>query len=220
MGQKVNPRAYRTAPTLMYSWTSQLFAERANYTSMLHQDLDIRAIIEQRKDYIQAQISEIQIERFPNKNITINIHAKKPGVVIGKSGNGIEKLKKEIEKISNDDIYINIHEVKKPNIDALIIAKNIATQLEDRVSAKRAMKTASQASMKQGAKGIKIACSGRNGGAEIARTEKHSEGRMPRHTLRAIIDYGFAEAKTTFGIIGVKVWVYKGDYVDNKKKSN
>jgi small subunit ribosomal protein S3 len=218
MGQKVNPHGFRVGPTLIKGWDSVMYAER-HYKILFIQDLEIRNLI--NKGYVQAQVSRILIERPSNKSIIINIFAKKPGVIIGKSGNDIDKLKKDVKKITNlEEIYINIHEIKKPNIDAAIIAQTIAMQLEKRVSFRKAMKTAIQACFKQGGLGMKAACSGRLGGAEIARTEWYREGRVPLHTLRADIDYATAEAKTTYGIIGVKIWVYKGDHVENKKKHN
>ena len=217
MGQKVNPHGFRVGPTLIKGWDSILYA-RNNYSDLFLQDVSIRNLI--NKGYNQAQISRIVIERPSNKSIIINIHARKPGVIIGKSGNDIEKLKKDIQKLTSHEIYINIHEIKKPNIDAAIIAQTIATQLEKRVSFRKAMKMAMQASFKQGGLGIKISCSGRLGGAEIARTEWYREGRVPLHTLRADIEYSLAEAITTYGVIGVKVWVYKGDYVETRKRYN
>lgn len=218
MGQKVNPHGFRVGPTLIKGWDSVLFAER-HYKTLFIQDLEARSLI--NKNYVQAQVSRVLIERPSNKSIIINIFAKKPGVIIGKSGNDIDRLKKDIQKITSlDEVYINIHEVKKPNIDAAIIAQTIAMQLEKRVSFRKAMKTAIQACFKQGGLGIKVACSGRLAGAEIARTEWYREGRVPLHTLRADIDYSTAEANTTYGVIGIKVWVYKGDYVENKKKYN
>lgn len=217
MGQKVNPHGFRVGPTLIKGWDSVLYAEK-DYSKLLIQDLSIRNLI--NKDYSQAQVSRVLIERPSNKSIIVNIYAKKPGVIIGKSGSDIEKLKKDIQKISDSEVFINIHEVKKPNIDAAIIAQTIAAQLEKRVSFRKAMKMAIQACFKQGGQGIKVSCSGRLGGAEIARTEWYREGRVPLHTLRADIEYSLAEAITTYGVIGVKVWVYKGDYVESKKKYN
>jgi len=218
MGQKINPRGFRIGPTLIKGWDSILYADK-HYKTLLLQDLKIRALI--NKNYVLAQVSRILIERPSNKSIIINIHAKKPGIIIGKSGNDIDKLKKDVQKIANlEEAYINIHEVKKPNIDAVIVAQTIAQQLEKRVSFRKAMKMAIQACFKQSGQGIKLSCSGRLGGAEIARTEWYREGRVPLHTLRADIDYGTAEAKTTYGIIGVKAWIYKGDHAENRKKYN
>lgn len=217
MGQKVNPHGFRVGPTLIKGWDSVLYAEK-DYGDLLIQDLKIRNLI--NKNCAQAQISRILIERSSNRSSVVTIYAKKQGVIIGKGGNEIERLKKDIQNISRGDVYINIHEVKKPNIDAPIIAQTIATQLEKRVSFRKAMKMAIQSCFKQGGQGIKISCSGRLGGAEIARTEWYREGRVPLHTLRADIEYSTAEARTTYGVIGVKVWVYKGDYTEVKKKYN
>lgn len=217
MGQKVNPHGFRVGPTLIKGWDSVLYAEK-NYPILLQEDLKIRHLI--TSAYTQAQVSRVLIERSPNGNVVINIHAKKPGVIIGKSGNDIEKLKKNLQKIAKGEIYINIHEVKKPNLDAAITAQTIAAQLEKRVSFKKAMKMAMQSCMKQGGQGIKVSCAGRLGGAEIARTEWYIEGKLPLHTIRADIDYSTAEAITTYGVIGVKVWVYKGEYAESKKRYN
>ncbi|WP_341756200.1 MULTISPECIES: 30S ribosomal protein S3 [unclassified Candidatus Tisiphia] len=218
MGQKVNPHGFRVGPTLIKGWDSVLYAEK-HYKVLFIQDLEVRNLI--NRNYVQAQVSRVLIERPSNKNVIINIFAKKPGVIIGKSGNDIDKLKKHVQKITGlEEIYINIHEVKKPNIDATIIAQTIAVQLEKRVSFRKAMKTAIQACFKQGGLGIKVACSGRLAGAEIARTEWYREGRVPLHTLRANIDYATAEAMTTYGVIGIKIWVYRGDHVENRKKHN
>jgi small subunit ribosomal protein S3 len=217
MGQKVNPHGFRVGPTLIKGWDSVLYAEK-DYSALLIQDLRIRKLITSK--YVQAQVSRVLIERASNKNVVVNIYARKPGVIIGKSGNDIERLKKEILKISPYEVYINIHEIKKPNIDAAIVAQTIAAQLEKRGSFRKAMKMAMQACFKQGGLGIKVSCSGRLGGAEIARTEWYREGRVPLHTLRADISYGLAEAITTYGVIGIKVWVYNGDYTENRRKHN
>ena len=183
MGQKVNPHGFRVGPTLIKGWDSVLFAER-HYKVLFLQDLEVRSLI--NKNYAQAQISRVLIERPSNKSVIISIFARKPGVIIGKSGNDIDRLKKDIQKATSlEEVYINIHEVKKPNIDAAIIAQTIALQLEKRGSFRKAMKTAIQACFKQGGLGIKVACSGRLAGAEIARTEWYREGRVPLHTLRA-----------------------------------
>lgn len=216
MGQKVNPHGFRVGPTLIKGWDSVLYAKK-NYSELLIQDLSVRRLI--YKECAQAGVSRVLIERPSNNAVIVNISAKKPGVIIGKSGSDIEKLKKDIQRLTKiKEVYINIHEVKKPNIDPSIIAQTIAAQLEKRASFRKAMKTAMQASLKQGARGIKVSCSGRLGGAEIARTEWYREGRVPLHTLRADIAYSTAEAITTYGVIGVKVWVYKGDYVETRKK--
>ena len=208
MGQKVNPHGFRVGPTLFKGWESVLYAKK-DYAEKLLQDLKVRALI--MKEYKLAQVSRVLIKR-PSNGFVVNIYAKKPGIIIGKSGSDIEKLKSKVQKITKGEVFINIHEVKKSGIDAHIISQSIAQQLENRISFRKAMKTAIQNCFKQGGKGIKVACSGRLGGAEIARTEWYREGRVPLHTLRADIDYGTSEALTTYGIIGVKVWVYKGDY--------
>jgi small subunit ribosomal protein S3 len=216
MGQKVNPHRFRVGPTLIKNWDSILYAEK-DYGTFLIQDVMVRRLITQK--HKQAQISRIIIERPSNKRVIVNIHARKPGVIIGKSGADIESLKKAITKLTlGSEVYINIHEIKKPDIDAEIIGQGIAQQLEKRVSFRRAMKRAMQSCMKQGAFGIKVSCAGRLGGAEIARTEWYKEGRVPLHTLRADIDYATAKAMTTYGVIGIKVWVYKGDVVETKAR--
>jgi small subunit ribosomal protein S3 len=209
MGQKVNPHGFRVGPTLYIDWDSIMYADK-DYAVKLLQDLKIRALI--NKTYKIAQISRVVVNRT-SSNVVVNIFAKKPGIIIGKSGSDIEKLKKDVQKMVGVDVFINIHEVKKYNLDAAITAQTIATQLESRVSFRKAMKMAIQNCFKQGGKGIKVACSGRLGGAEIARTEWYREGRVPLHTLRADIDYSTSEALTTYGKIGVKVWIYRGDYI-------
>lgn len=215
MGQKVNPHGFRVGPTLNKDWDSVLYAEK-DYARKLIEDLKIRALITKR--YKVAQVSKVIIHRSSG-NVVINIYARKPGIIIGKSGADIEKLKKDVYDIVACEVFINIHEVKKPALDASITAQGIAHQLESRVSFRKAMKTAMQNAMKQGgAKGIKVACSGRLGGAEIARTEWYREGRVPLHTLRADIDYSGAEAHTTYGVIGVKVWIFRGDYAGSKRQ--
>jgi len=216
MGQKVDPRGFRTGPTLIKGWDSVMYAEK-NYGDLLIQDLKIRKLVNQR--CASANVSRVVIERVSGKSVIVNIHARRPGVIIGKSGGDIEKLKKDIVKMSATEVYINIHEVKKPDIDGALVAQGIAAQLEKRVSFRRAMKRAMQSAFKQGAKGIRVEVSGRLGGAEIARTEWYREGRVPLHTLRADIDYATAEAHTTYGVIGVKVWVYKGEFVESRRKN-
>ncbi|MGC0371824.1 MAG: hypothetical protein DGJ47_000525 [Rickettsiaceae bacterium] len=216
MGQKVNPHGFRVGPTLFKGWDSVFYAEKKDYAVKLLEDLKIRSLIKKRCK--SAQVSQVIIQRS-SSSIVVNVHVKKPGIVIGKSGSDIEKLKKEVHKISGTEAFINIHEVKKHAIDAPIVAQSIAQQLESRVSFRKAMKTAIQNAFKQGAKGIKVACSGRLGGAEIARTEWYREGRVPLHTLRADIHYSTAEAITTYGVIGIKVWIYKGEFNQKIKKS-
>jgi len=214
MGQKVNPHGFRVGPTLFRNWESIFYAKK-DYAKKLLEDIQIRSLI--IKEYKLAQISRVMIQR-PSNSVIVNIYAKKPGIIIGKSGTDIEKLKKDVEKITSTEVFINIHEVKRPGIDVNIVAQTIAQQLENRISFRKAMKTAIQNSLKQGAKGVKVACSGRLGGAEIARNEWYREGRVPLHTLRADICYGTAEATTTYGVIGVKVWIYKGVFIQKNRR--
>jgi small subunit ribosomal protein S3 len=205
MGQKVNPIGLRLG--VNRTWDSRWFASR-DYGKLLHQDLKLRAYIMDRLN--QAGASRVVIER-PAKKARITIHTARPGVVIGKKGADIEKLRQDIAKMTNSEVALNIVEIRKPEIDAKLVAENIAQQLVRRVAFRRAMKRAVQSAMRLGAEGIRINCGGRLGGAEIARTEWYREGRVPLHTLRADIDYGTATAKTTYGTCGVKVWVFKGE---------
>ncbi|MCW5699185.1 MAG: 30S ribosomal protein S3 [Rhodospirillales bacterium] len=205
MGQKVNPIGLRVG--INRTWDSRWFADE-NYAGLLHEDLKIRKILRQR--LAQAGVSRIVIER-PAKRARITIHTARPGVVIGKKGADIEKLRRELAQISGADVHLNIIEIRKPETEAQLVAENVAQQLERRVSTRRAMKRAVQSAMRLGAQGIRINCGGRLGGAEIARSVWYREGRVPLHTLRAHMDYGEAIAKTTYGICGVKVWIYKGD---------
>ncbi len=205
MGQKVNPIGLRLG--INRTWDSRWYAGK-NYASLLHEDMKIRNFV--RKRLAQAGVSRVVIER-PARKARVTVHTARPGVVIGKKGADIEKLRQELAKITKSDVHVNIVEVRKPEIDAQLVAENIAQQLERRVSSRRAMKRAVQSAMRLGAQGIRINCGGRLGGAEIARTVWYREGRVPLHTLRAHVDYGMAEAKTTYGICGVKVWIYKGD---------
>lgn len=205
MGHKVNPIGLRLG--INRTWDSRWYAGD-HYANLLHEDLKIRRLLKERLG--QAGVSRIVIER-PAKRARITIHTARPGVVIGKKGADIEKLRKDLTKIAGADVHLNIVEIRKPEIDAQLVAENIAQQLERRVSTRRAMKRAVQSAMRLGAQGIRINCGGRLGGAEIARTVWYREGRVPLHTLRAHVDYGFAEAKTTYGVCGVKVWVYKGE---------
>jgi small subunit ribosomal protein S3 len=215
MGQKVNPHGFRVGPTLNKNWDSLFFAT-GKYGQFLIEDLKIRKYVNAACKV--AQVSKVVIERSSGKNIVINVYVRKPGVVIGKSGADIDVLKKKVSCISSiKDVFINVYEVKKPDLDSALIAQSVAVQLEKRISYRRAIKKAMQSCMKAGAKGIKIACSGRIGGAEIARSEWYREGRVPLHTLKADIDYSTAEANTTYGVLGIKVWVYKGNVVENKK---
>lgn len=205
MGQKVNPIGFRLG--VIKSWDSKWFA-KADYSKLLHEDLKLRNFLKKR--LYQSGVSKIEIERAANK-AKINIFTARPGLIIGKKGSEVETLKKDLAKLTSTEIFLNIQEVRKPELDAQLIAENVAMQLERRIAFRRAMKKSVQSSLKFGAKGIRITCSGRLGGAEMSRTEWYREGRVPLHTLRADIDYGFAEAKTTYGIIGVKVLVYKGE---------
>lgn len=216
MGQKVNPHGFRVGPSLIKNWDSVFYAER-DYSEKVLQDFKVRKMIFSR--FKVAQVSKVEILRATG-NVSVNIHAKKPGVIIGKNGADIEKLKKDVSALvdATAGVFINIQEIKKPDLDAASVAGKVALQLENRGSFRKAMKTAVQNSMKNHAEGIRIACSGRLGGAEIARTEWYREGRVPLHTLRADIDYSTAEAHTTYGVIGVKVWIYRGDVNASGKK--
>ncbi len=206
MGQKIHPTGFRLPVTK--NWSSRWYANSSNFAKMLNEDIEVRAFL--KKKLVGAAVSRIVIER-PAKNAKVTIYSARPGVVIGKKGEDIEQLKLALQKILNVPVHVNIEEVRKPEIDAQIIADSITAQLEKRVMFRRAMKRAMQNAMRLGAQGIKIMSSGRLNGIEIARTEWYREGRVPLHTLRADIDYATSEAKTTYGIIGVKVWVYKGD---------
>ena len=205
MGQKVNPIGLRLG--VNRTWDSRWFAD-SGYAQLLHEDLKIRGFLRQRLQ--QAGISRIIIER-PAKKARITIHTARPGVVIGKKGADIEKLRRKVAELTKSDVTLNIVEIRKPELDAQLVAVSIAQQLERRVAFRRAMKRAVQSAMRLGAQGIRINCGGRLGGAEIARTEWYREGRVPLHTLRADVDYGEATAKTTYGTCGVKVWVFKGE---------
>ena len=204
MGQKTNPIGYRVGVTR--TWGGIWYADR-DYAAFLHEDLRIRQELKQK--LYHAGVARIEIERSVNK-VTVNIYTARPGIVIGKRGAGIEGLRSEVQRLTKHQLFINIKEVRKAEMDATLVAENIAMQLERRVAFRRAMKKAMGSAMKLGAAGIKVICAGRLGGAEIARTERYMEGRVPLHTLRANIDYGTAEAKTTFGVCGVKVWIFKG----------
>lgn len=213
MGQKVNPHGLRIG--IIKDWDTKWYADDKNFSELLVEDVKIRNYI--KKKLFISGISRIEIEKAANK-IKINVNTAKPGLVIGKGGTGIEELRKEIEGLTGKSVLINISEIKTPELDAQLVAENIAAQLEKRISFRRAMKQAMSRSMKLGAKGIKTSVSGRLGGAEIARTEHYHEGTIPLQTLRADIDYGFAEADTTYGKLGVKVWIYKGEVLPAVKK--
>jgi small subunit ribosomal protein S3 len=205
MGQKVNPLGLRLG--INRTWDSRWFAD-GDYSKLLHEDLKLRKYL--REKLAQAGVSRVVIER-PAKKARITIHTARPGVVIGKKGADIEVLRKELSKMTGGDVHLNIVEIRKPELDAQLVAESIAQQLERRVAFRRAMKRSVQSAMRLGAQGIRINCSGRLGGAEIARMEWYREGRVPLHTLRADVDYGVATAKTTYGTCGVKVWVFKGE---------
>ena len=205
MGQKVNPIGFRLG--INRTWDSRWYADR-NYAKLLHEDLRIRAFV--REKLAQAGVSRIIIER-PAKMARVTIHTARPGVVIGKKGADIEKLRLELAKMTGGDVLLNIVEIRKPEIDAQLVAENISHQLERRVAFRRAMKRAVQSAMRLGAEGIRINCGGRLGGAEIARMEWYREGRVPLHTLRADVDYGVVTANTTYGTCGIKVWIFKGE---------
>ena len=208
MGQKVHPLGFRLG--VIRTWDAKWYADK-DYGELLYEDLKLRKYL---KNHLHnAGVSKIEIRRAVdrNKKATIDIYAARPGIIIGKKGADVENLRKSLERMTGKEINLNIKEVKRVEMDAQLVAENVATQLERRVAFRRAMKRSVSAAMKFGAKGIKIACAGRLGGAEMARREWYREGRVPLQTLRADIDYGFAEAKTTYGVIGVKVWIYKGD---------
>jgi len=209
VGQKVHPTGFRLG--IIRDWTSKWFAEGEKYSEWLHEDLKIKRFL--RDEIGHTGVSRIEIERMAKK-VKITIYTAKPGIVIGKRGKGIERLKGDLKKITDNEIFLNIQEVRKAELDATLVADNIATQLERRVSFRRAMKKAVQTAMKFGAQGIRVNCAGRLGGAEMSRREWYLEGRVPLHTLRADIDYGFSEAATTYGSIGVKVWIFKGEVLE------
>jgi small subunit ribosomal protein S3 len=213
MGQKIHPTGFRLAVT--HDWSSRWFASSREYASMLHEDLKVREFLKKRLSH--ASVGRVLIER-PAKTARITLFSARPGVVIGKKGEDIELLKRELQKIMGVQVHVNIEEIRKPEVDAKLIADSIAQQLEKRIMFRRAMKRAMQNAMRLGAQGIKIMSAGRLNGAEIARTEWYREGRVPLHTLRADIDYGVSEAKTTYGIIGIKVWVYKGEMLGRNER--
>lgn len=212
MGQKVNPIGFRLG--VIKTWDSKWYAE-ADYAKLLHEDLKLRDFLKKR--LYHSGVSKIEIERAANK-AKINIYTARPGLIIGKKGSEVETLKKELAKLTDKEIFLNIQEIRKPELDAQLVAENVALQLERRIAFRRAMKKSVTTALKFGAKGIRITCSGRLGGAEMSRTEWYREGRVPLHTLRADIDYGMAEAKTTYGIIGVKVLIFKGELLPGKKQ--
>ena len=212
MGQKISPVGFRLG--VIRDWDARWYAKK-NYTELLHEDLKIRDHI--RKSLKLAGISKVEIERAAN-NVRVNIHTAKPGMVIGKGGSGVDQLRNELEKMIGKKIHINIMEIKTPELDAYLVAENIASQLAKRVAFRRAMKQAIFRTMRAGAEGVKVVCKGRLGGAEMARTESYHEGTVPLQTLRADIDYGATEAHTTYGRIGIKVWIYKGEILPEVKE--
>ena len=214
MGQKVNPIGLRLG--VNRTWESRWYAGAGEYAKLLHEDLKIRDMLKKRLK--NASVSKIVIER-PHKKCRVTIHTARPGVVIGKKGSDIEVLRRELSRMVDGEVFLNLVEVRKPEVDANLVAESIAQQLERRVAFRRAMKRSLQSAMRMGAKGCKILCGGRLGGAEIARSEQYQEGSVPLHTLRADIDYGTAEAKTAMGIIGIKVWIYKGEIMEHDPMS-
>ena len=210
MGQKVNPTGLRLG--INRTWDSRWFAARGEYGTLLHEDLKIREVL--LRELKQAAVSKVIIER-PHKKARITIHSARPGIVIGKKGADIDKIRKRVADLTKSDVVVNIVEIRKPEIDATLVADSIAQQLERRVAFRRAMKRAVQSAMRMGAEGIRINCSGRLGGAEIARMEWYREGRVPLHTLRADVDYGVATAHTAMGTCGVKVWIFKGEILEH-----
>jgi len=215
MGQKVNPNSFRIARK---GWDSVFYADK-NYSKFLIEDLKIRSFI--KSQYALAQVSKVLISRTSDRHTEVNIYARRVGILIGKGGADLDRLKKKLQdKFTRTNVHIKVSEVSKPDLDANLVAQQMALQIKKRVSFKRVMKTAIQSCIKQGkAQGIKVACSGRLGGAEIARTEVDREGRVPLHTIRADIDYACAEAITTYGVIGIKVWIFRGDYNENPRKN-
>jgi small subunit ribosomal protein S3 len=212
VGQKVHPKGFRIG--IIRDWDSNWYADR-DYTDLLHEDYKLRQYI--KEHFYTAGISKVEIQRTGNR-VRVTIHTAKPGIVIGRGGTEVEKLKAELIKMTNKNVNINIQEIKKPELDAQIVAENIAQQLEKRISFRRAMKQTVGRTMRAGGVGIKVMISGRLGGAEIARTEWYSEGKVPLHTLRADVDYGFAEANTTYGKIGIKVWINRGEIMPEAKQ--
>jgi small subunit ribosomal protein S3 len=215
MGQKVNPVGLRIG--IIRDWESKWFANKKDYSNLLHEDLKIREYVFKRlKD---AAVASVEIERAANR-INVTVHTAKPGMVIGKGGTEVDALRNRLSAMTNKRVHISISEIKQPDLSARLVAENIASQLERRVSFRRAMKQAIQRTMRAGAKGIRVQVSGRLGGAEIARTEGYAEGTVPLHTLRADIDYALAEAHTTYGRIGVKVWIYRGEVLPQRSRKS
>ncbi len=212
MGQKVQPTGIRLG--IVKDWSAKWYASKADYADNLTNDLKVRDYLKKR--LTNAAVSKISIER-PAQNMNVTIHTARPGIVIGKKGEDIERLRRELTKINGAPVQVAVEEIRKPELDATLVAENICQQLEKRIMFRRAMKRAVQNSMRLGAKGVKVMVGGRLNGAEIARSEWYREGRVPLHTLRADIDYGMAEAHTTYGVIGVKVWIFKGEVFDDEE---
>ena len=213
MGQKINPNGFRVG--VIRDWTAKWYADK-NFANYLNEDLRIRKYIEKR--LADASVSTVEIERAANR-VNVSIHTAKPGMVIGKGGSEVEALRKELNKLTGKRVHINIVEIKKPDLDAKLVGENIAQQLENRIAFRRAMKQAMQRTMRAGAKGIKVQVAGRLNGADMSRVEHFSEGTVPLHTLRADIDYAWVEAATTYGQLGVKVWIYRGEVLPTKKNN-
>jgi len=210
MGQKTHPHGFRLG--IVKDWKSRWYAER-DFPRLLQEDETIRKYLHRRLSH--AALSKVEIERKPSK-IVVTLHTARPGVVIGKRGSEVDKLRDELSVLTKSEVSVNVEEIKRPEVDARLVAENVAHQLRQRISFRRAMKRAVQSAMRTGAEGIKIQCGGRLGGAEIARTEGYNEGRVPLHTLRADIDYASVTAKTTYGTVGVKCWIFKGEVVDDR----
>jgi small subunit ribosomal protein S3 len=214
LGQKVNPIGFRLG--YIKGWESVWYAPKKDYADRLHEDIRIRKMVKER--LYHAGLARIEIERSGNQ-LRLNLHTARPGVIIGRKGAEVDKLKADLEKMTSADIYVNIREIKKPEINATLVAESVASQLERRMAFRRAMKKSVASALRFGAQGIRIGCAGRLAGTEIARSEWYREGRVPLHTLRADIDYGFAEARTTYGRIGVKVWIYHGEVLPEAKEA-
>jgi small subunit ribosomal protein S3 len=210
LGQKTNPLGFRLG--VIRTWDSKWFDEK-HFADKLHEDFKLRRYVRNR--LVRASVSKIEIERTP-KQITLTIHTARPGIVIGRKGAEVDKLREELQRLTSKDVQLNINEIKRPELDAYLVAENIANQLAGKISFRRAMKKAIMSSMRMGAEGIRICCSGRLGGAEMARREQYKEGRIPLHTLRADIDYARATSRTTYGAIGVKVWICKGEVIGDE----
>jgi len=217
LGQKVHPIGFRLGT--IKDWKSKWFAEK-DYAALLHEDLTIRKYVNTKLSH--AAVSSVEIERLANKTskVKVNIYTARPGIIIGKKGAEVENLKRELQSLTNKEIIINIKEIRKAETDAQLVAENVAFQLQRRVAFRRAMKRSVNSALKLGAQGIKIACAGRLGGHEMARREWYRDGRVPLHTIRAEIDYGFAEAKTTYGVIGIKVWIFNGEVLAPRERAS